>query len=33
MSENSGAWLRQQREARSWTKREMARQLPITRAA
>ena len=27
MSENLGAWLRQQREARGWTKREMARQL------
>src|SRR5216684_2999596 len=27
MSEYLGAWLRQQREVRSWTKREMARQL------
>jgi len=27
MSETLGAWLRQQREARRWTKREMARQL------
>ena len=27
MSENLGAWLRQQREARRWTRREMARQL------
>ena len=27
MSENLGAWLRQQREARGWAKREMARQL------
>ena len=27
MAETLGAWLRQQREARSWTRREMARQL------
>ena len=27
MSENLGAWLRQQREARGWARREMARQL------
>ena len=27
VSENLGAWLRQQREARGWAKREMARQL------
>jgi hypothetical protein len=27
MAENLGAWLRQQREARAWTKREVARQL------
>jgi len=27
MSENLGTWLRRQREARSWTRREMARQL------
>ena len=27
MPETLGAWLRQQREARSWTRREMARQL------
>ncbi len=34
MSENLGAWLRRQREARGWTKREMARQLiQVGRAA
>ena len=27
MSENLATWLRQQRETRGWTKREMARQL------